>query len=202
VRRWCPLAAWLLVACGPSASPDFRGADIHDAGFGRRLELTDHHGTRRSLDDFHGKIVVLFFGYTHCPDICPTTLVDTASALKLLPADDAARVQVLFVSIDPERDDPATLKQYVPYFNPDFLGLWGTPEQIARAAKEFRVFYRKHAQQDRGAYTIDHTAGSYVIDAEGHPRLMWPYAMTAEDMAHDLRALAREHQKARPALRR
>jgi protein SCO1/2 len=153
------------------------------------LELTDHNGVTRRLDDFLGKVVVIFFGYTHCPDVCPTTLADTASALKLLTPEEAARVQVLFVSVDPERDTPATLKQYVPYFNPGFLGLWGNTDNIASAAKEFRVFYRKHLEPGVGSYTIDHTAGSYVIDPRGQPRLLWPYALPAEDMAHDLRLL-------------
>jgi protein SCO1 len=191
--RWfvALLLVGLLAACGSAQSPDFRGTDITGVDFGKHLELTDHHGQPRRLADFKGKLVVLFFGYTHCPDVCPTTLSDTASALRQLTPDEAARVQVLFVTVDPERDSVELLRQYVPYFNPTFLGLWGTPAQVSAAAKEFRVFYRKHQEPGVNGYTVDHTAGSYVLDAAGRLRLLLPFALPAEDMAHDLRLLLR-----------
>lgn len=189
--RWfvAILFVGLLAACNNTKTPEFRGTDITGVDFGKRLELIDHHGRPRQLTDFKGKLVVLFFGYTHCPDVCPTTLSDTASALRQLTPDEAARVQVLFVSVDPERDSLELLQQYVPYFNPTFLGLWGTPAQVAAAAKEFRVFYRKHQEPGVNGYTVDHTAGSYVLDATGRLRLLFPFALPAEDMAHDLRLL-------------
>jgi protein SCO1/2 len=186
------LALALAAGCGqPTPKVAYRGTDITGADFGRRLDLTDHAGRRRSLGDFRGKLVVLFFGYTHCPDVCPTTLSDMAQALKLLSPEEAARVQVLFVSVDPERDTPEVLKAYVPYFHPAFLGLYGTPEEVARAAREFRITYRKHTEPGATDYLVDHTAGSYVLDTAGRLRLFLPFAHTPEDIAHDLKALLR-----------
>lgn len=168
---------------------EFRGTDITGAAFGRQLKLTDHDGRRRSLGDFRGKLVVLFFGYTHCPDVCPTTLSDMAQALRMLPPETAARVQVLFVTVDPERDTPALLKAYVSHFHPEFLGLHGTPEEVARAAGEFRITYRKHTEPGATDYLVDHTAGSYVLDTRGRLRLFLPFAHSPEDIAHDLKTL-------------
>lgn len=179
----------LTLGCAPRPEAEFRGSDIAKAGFGKRLDLVDHHGVARRLNDFRGKVVVVFFGYTHCPDVCPTTLSDSAAALALLDAEAAKHVQVLFVSVDPERDSAETLRQYVPYFHASFLGLRGTPEQVAAAAREFRVTYRKHVEPGMAGYSVDHTAGSFVLDARGHLRLAWPYGMPAEEMAHDLRLL-------------
>lgn len=189
MARWLAVCLLLLSACSQGVSVNYRGTDISHADFGKRLELVDHNGKARTLADFKGKLVVLFFGYTHCPDVCPTTLSDTAAALRLLSPEQAARVQVLFVTVDPARDTPAMLQQYVPYFHPSFLGLWGTPDQVAKAANEFRVFYRKHQEPGVNGYAIDHTAGSYVLDTSGKLRLLLPFALPAEDMAHDLRLL-------------
>lgn len=184
------LALALVAGCGqPTPKVEYRGTDITGADFGRRLELMDHHGKRRSLADFRGKLVVLFFGYTHCPDVCPTTLSDMAQALKLLSPEQAARVQILFVTVDPERDTPEMLKAYVPYFHPDFLGLYGTQEEVARAAREFRIAYRKHWEPGATDYLVDHTAGSYVLDGAGRLRLFLPFAHSPEDIAHDLKTL-------------
>lgn len=187
--------AWIalvfLGACDNGKIVEYRGTDITGAGFGRQLSLTDHNGQPRTLLDFKGKLVVLFFGYSHCPDVCPTTLSDTAAALKLLTPEEAGRVQVLFVTVDPARDSREMLQQYVPYFHPAFLGLWGTPEQLAAAAKEFRVFYRKHQEPGVNGYAIDHTAGSYVLDTAGRLRLLLPFALPPADMAHDLSQLLR-----------
>jgi protein SCO1/2 len=140
------------------------------------------------LEDFRGKLVVLNFGFTHCPDICPTTLADIAAAIKSL-GPDGARVQVLFVTVDPERDTPELLAKYVPSFHPDFLGLWGDAAATARAAKEFKIFYEKRAGGAPGAYTVDHSAQSYVLDAEGRLRLIERHERLSQDLAPDLRTL-------------
>ena len=179
-----------LMACGGGADkPVFTGSDITGSEFGRSLELTDHNGRRVSLETFRGQLVVLFFGYTHCPDVCPTTLSDMAQAFRLMGPDQAAKVQVLFVSVDPERDTPEILKAYVPYFHARFLGLYGTPEEVAKAAREFRVIYRKHKESGATDYLVDHSAGSYVLDQEGRLRLYLPFAHGPKDIAHDLVAL-------------
>ncbi len=183
------LLALGLAGCG-APHPEFKGADITGADFGRQLALTDHNGRPVTLETFRGKLVVLFFGYTHCPDVCPTTLSDMAQALKLLPPAVAGKVQVLFVSVDPERDTPETLKAYVPYFHPAFLGLYGTPEEVARAAREFRVVFRKHEEPGATGYLVDHSAGSYVLDGKGRLRLYLPFAHSPADIAHDLSTLA------------
>lgn len=182
----------LVAACAPEKRTDFRGTDITGSDFGGELALTDHNGSKRSLADFRGKLVVLFFGYTHCPDVCPTTLSDVAAAFKKMKPEDVARVQVLFVSVDPERDTPEMLKQYVPYFHPSFLGLYGTKEEVAAAAKAFRIFYRKHVEPGASGYLVDHTAGSYVLDGQGRLRLFQPFAQPPDDIAHDLSLLLRE----------
>ncbi len=182
----------LASACGPAKRTDFKATDITGADFGRQLALTDHNGVKRTLDDFKGKLVVLFFGYTHCPDVCPTTLADVAAALKTMPPADAERIQTLFVSVDPERDTPGMLKQFVPYFHPTFLGLHGTPDEIAAAAKEFRIHYRKHIEPGASDYLVDHTAGSYVLDRKGRLRLFQPYAQPPAEIAHDLTLLLHE----------
>jgi protein SCO1/2 len=182
----------LLAACGPGKRTDFKATDITGGKFGRHLELTDHNGIKRSLSDFRGKVVVLFFGYTHCPDVCPTTLSDTASALNLMAPGDAKKVQVLFVTVDPERDTPDILKEYVPYFHPDFLGLYGSKAETAAAANEFRIYYSKHTEPGAIGYLVDHTAGSYVLDRAGHIRLFLPYGQSPANIAHDLTLLLRE----------
>ncbi len=192
MRRWLFLVLLLLVglvACDSAPKPQYQGTDVTGADFGRSLALTDHNGRPVTLDTFKGKVIVLFFGYTHCPDVCPTTLSDMAAALKLMVPEDAARVQVLFASVDPERDTPETLRAYVPYFHPSFLGLYGTPEQVAAAAKEFKVMYRKHVEPGATGYLVDHSAGSYVLDTRGHLRLYLPYAHSPEAIAHDLSTL-------------
>ena len=179
--------AALLAACSPDG-PKFKSTDISGAEFGRQLALTGHDGRPRTLADFRGKAVVVFFGYTHCPDVCPTTLADAAGALKKL-GSDAARVQVLFATVDPERDTPQLLAQYVPAFDPGFLGLWGDAAATQAAAKEFRIFYAKNAGSAPGAYTVDHSAQSFVFDAEGRLRLLVRPERIAPDLADDLRTL-------------
>ncbi len=181
------LLAAAIAACSPEG-PKFRSTDITGAEFGRELALTGHDGKPRTLADFRGKAVVLFFGFTHCPDICPTTLADMAGVMKKLGAD-AARVQVLFATVDPERDTPQVLAQYVPAFNPNFLGLYGDAAATQRAAKEFRIFYEKRAGSAPGAYTIDHSAQSFAFDPQGRLRLLLRHDRIAQDLADDLRTL-------------
>jgi protein SCO1/2 len=178
-----------LAACGEPAV-QYRGSDISGVDFGRRLQLTDHNGRPLSLESLRGRLVVLFFGYMHCPDVCPTTLSDLAQALRLMPPEAAGRVQVLFVTVDPERDTPELLRQFVPHFHPAFLGLHGSPEEVAEAAREFRVVYRKQGEAGALGYLVDHSAGMYVLDAMGRPRLYLPYGHSPADIAHDLNLLA------------
>lgn len=188
-----------LAGCDGATPLDVKGTDLsNSAEFQsastpgqRRLALTDHTGRPITLASFKGKLVVLFFGYTHCPDVCPTTLSDMAQALKLMRPEEADKVQVLFASVDPERDTPETLKAYVPYFHPDFLGLYGTHEQVAQAAREFKITYRKHVEPGASGYLVDHTAGSYVLDTNGRLRLYLPFALPPADIAHDLSTLLR-----------
>ena len=181
-----------LAACNSGAG--FRSTDITGAEYGKKLDLTDHAGRPRHLEDFRGKAVVLFFGFTHCPDVCPTTLAQTAQALKTLGAD-ADRVQVLFVTVDPERDTPEVLAKYVTAFDPRFLGLYGDAEATRRAAKEFKIFYEKRSDGpsggQNGSYSMDHSAQTYVIDPQGRLRLLVRSERIAEDLPVDLRTLLR-----------
>jgi protein SCO1 len=182
-------AATFLAACGPQA-PTFKGADITGASFGRELALADHHGNARTLADFRGKAVVIFFGFTQCPDVCPTALSALAEAMQRL-GPDAARVQVLFVTIDPERDTAELLSRYVPAFHPSFLGLRGDAEATARVAKEFKILYQKVPGQTPDTYTMDHSAGLYLFDPQGRLRVFESHGQGAEAIAHDLRELLR-----------
>jgi protein SCO1 len=177
----------LVAGCAPEGAK-FRSTDITGAEFGRSLELTGHDGKPRRLEDFRGKAVVLFFGFTHCPDICPTTLADVAAALKAL-GDDASRVQVLFVTVDPERDTAEVLRNYVTAFDPSFLGLRGDVEATQRAAKEFRIFFEKRPGSVPGAYSVDHSGQSYVLDPEGRLRLLVRHDRIGQDLAPDLKIL-------------
>jgi len=187
VRLGLALAlALLLAAC--DSRPKFKSSDITGADYGKVLELTDHNGRLRHLEDFRGKAVVLFFGFTHCPDICPTTLAETAAAVKKLGAD-ADRVQVLFITVDPERDTPEALAKYVTAFDPRFLGLRGDAQATQRAAKEFKVFYEKRKSGE--SYSMDHSGQSYVIDPEGRLRLLVRPDRIAEDLSDDLRTILR-----------
>ena len=155
-----------------------------DAAF----DLTDQNGQRRTLADFKGKAVILLFGYTHCPDVCPTTLAEISLALQQL-GPDAAQVQVLFITLDPERDSQDILARYVPSFNPTFLGLRGNAASTADIAKKLKVFYQKHEMPGHAGYTLDHSASSYVIDPEGNLRLMVNYGFGREALVHDLKLL-------------
>lgn len=185
------LAPLLLIAalCGCSAQPDgFVATDLVGADFAQGFELTAQDGSRKSLQDFKGKVVVVFFGYTHCPDICPTTMQDLSKAVQLL-GDDAQQVQVLFVTLDPERDNVEVLKQFVPGFNASFIGLTGSRSEIDAVAQQYKIFAQKQTGKDATHYSIDHSAGAYVYDKQGHLRLYFKYAQTPQDMAHDLQLL-------------
>jgi protein SCO1 len=175
-----------LSACADK--PSFRNTDITGAEFAREFSLTDHNGQARTLADFKGKAVVVFFGFTQCPDVCPTTLAEMTEAVKQLGAD-GNKLQVLFITIDPERDTPELLKKYVPAFHPSFLGLTGNAEAIAKVAKEFKVFYQKSPGKTPGSYTMDHTANSYVFDPQGRVRLVVKHGLGAEPLVQDLKQL-------------
>ena len=176
-------------ACTPAPeTPLFRSTDISGSSFGKRLALADHHGRPRTLADFRGKVVLLFFGYTQCPDICPTAMERFAQTMKGLGAD-ADKVQVLFVTLDPERDTPQILASYVPFFHPNFLGLTGTLAETDAVAREFRVFYTRRQSEGGLGYTLDHWAGAYAFDPAGRLRLYIPPELNAVDIAADVRRL-------------
>jgi protein SCO1/2 len=180
----------LFAACDSTSTPAFQLTDVTGAKFARDFQLIDHTGKPRTLADFKGKVVVLFFGFTHCPDACPTTMAELAGALKML-GKDAARVQVLFVTVDPARDTPQVLAQYVPAFDPSFLGLYGDAEATARTAKEFKVIYQKQ-QQSGASYSVDHSAGTFLFDPAGRLRLFGQYGQGAGVFAHDIQLLLKE----------
>jgi len=169
----------------------FNAIDITGANYGRELALPDADGRARTLADFRGKFVVLFFGFVHCPDVCPTKLMEIAEARRLL-GPDGERVQGVFVTVDPERDTPEVLRAYMAKFDPSFIALRGNAEQTRQVAREFRVFYAKAPGPTPTSYSIDHTAGSYVIDAQGRLRLFTRYGSGAAVLAHDLRLLLAE----------
>jgi protein SCO1/2 len=179
----------LLAACQPDA-PRFNNVDVTGANYARDFRLTDFNGKPRSLADFRGKVVVVFFGYTQCPDVCPTTLSDMAEVRKRLGAD-GDKVQVIFITLDPERDTPQVLSQYVPGFDPSFIALYGTRDETAAIAKDFKVFYQKVPGKTETSYTIDHTAGSYVFDRDGRLRLFVRHAGGVDPVVADIKALLR-----------
>lgn len=185
------LLAVLLAGCNSQVSqPAFELTDISGAGFGRGFQLTDHNGKPRTMEDFKGKVVVIFFGYIFCPDVCPTTMGELGMVMKEL-GKDAERVQVLFVSVDPERDTPELLSKYVPTFDPSFLGLYGDADATMRTAKEFKIFYQKQAMAG-GGYTVDHSAGTYLYDPAGRLRLFAAYGQGAPKLLHDIRLLLQQ----------
>jgi protein SCO1/2 len=180
-------AATALAGCQP-AKPTFKAIDITGADYARGFALPDASGQARTLADFKGKVVVVFFGYTQCPDVCPTTMAELAEVKRAL-GPDGERVQGVFVTIDPERDTPELLKAYVAGFGPDFVALRGSPEQLKALAKDFKVFYAKVPGKAEGSYTMDHTAGSYVFDTQGRVRLFTRYGTGAKALADDLKLL-------------
>jgi len=181
---------WSITICsviaGCDSRPQFKSTDITGAPYGQSLELTDHTGRARRLEDFRGKAVVLFFGFTHCPDICPTTLAEISQAIRSL-GPDAERVQLLMVSVDPERDTQDSLAKYVTAFDARFLGLRGDLAATRKVAAEFKIYFEKRKQGD--SYSVDHSAQSYVIDPQGRLRLLVRHDRIAQDLAPDLRTL-------------
>jgi protein SCO1/2 len=181
------LATTLLLAFRHSmASSDFNGKDVSFERLGGTLDLTDQHGQRRRLADFKGKAVLIFFGYTRCPDLCPTTLARMAQTMSLL-GDTSARVQVLWVTVDPERDTQELLANYMPAFHPDFLGLRGTEKQTEAVADAFNVRYQITYYKDETL--VEHSAFGYLIDPRGRTRVKIGYDMTAAQIARDVRAI-------------
>jgi protein SCO1/2 len=185
----CALAL-SVTACDklPGKQASFQNTDVTGLDYAKGFSLTDHTGTPRTLADYKGKVVVVFFGYTQCPDVCPTTMAEMAGVMQKL-GPQADQVQVLFITLDPERDTRELLASYVPAFDKRFVGLVGTPEQTAKTAKEFKVFYSKVPGSAPGSYTIDHTAGSYVFDKEGRLRLFIRHGGGADAIVHDVRQL-------------
>lgn len=182
--------ASLFAACTPEALK-FSAIDITGADYARDFALTDHHGQPRTLKDFQGKVVMMFFGYTQCPDVCPSSMAEMAEIKKLL-GKDADRIQGLFVTVDPERDKPDMLKEYMANFDPTFLALYTTPEKTAALAKDYKVYYKKVDGPTPTSYAVDHTAGSYVYDTRGKLRLFTRYGTKPELTAADLKQLLRQ----------
>jgi len=177
----------LISAC-TDAKPQFASIDITGADYARDFSLTDHNGQARSLKDFQGKVVVVFFGFTQCPDVCPTSMAELAEIRKMLGAD-GARLQGLFVTLDPERDTQTVLKAYMANFDPGFLALRPELDKLPQLAKDFKIFYKKVEGKTPGSYTLDHSAGSYVFDPQGRVRLYSRYGTGATALAADVKLL-------------
>jgi protein SCO1 len=196
VRLFTALTSGLvLAACKPQGAggsgskPSFNSVDITGADFAKDFQLTDHNGQARTLQDFRGKIVVLFFGFLNCPDICPTTLAEWNGIRDQLPADQRDKIQVLFITVDPERDTAAKLKGYVTGFHPNNLGLLGDAKATAETAKSFKVIYQKVEGKTPGSYNMDHTAASFVFDQAGKVRLYVRMGQKMEATASDVKQL-------------
>jgi protein SCO1 len=192
-RRAIVLAAGaVLLGCDKfdvsRAKPAFKGIDITGAEYARSLALTDQDGKARTLEEFKGKVSIVFFGYTQCPDVCPATLAELAQVKKTL-GKDGERVQGIFVTLDPKRDTQAVLKAYMANFDPTFVALYGTPEQTKAAAQEFKVFFATSPGKTETSYTVDHTAGSFVFDVHGKVRLFVRCGSGAEALTADLKVL-------------
>jgi protein SCO1/2 len=188
--RICCIAIFLMTLAACSPKPEFKNIDITGGtAFGKDFSLLDPDGKVRTLADFKGKVVLMFFGYTQCPDVCPTTLTEMQQVMTLMgPQSD--KVQVLFVTVDPERDTAAILKQYVPSFDASFLGLRPADEAaLEKVTKDFKIYYKKVPGTSPGSYTMDHTAGSYAFDPQGRLRLYIKHAQGPETLAHDLKEL-------------
>ena len=185
-------AGGMLTACS-KGKPEFRGVDISEVDYARDFPLPDHNGQPRSIKDFNGKVVVVFFGYTQCPDVCPTTMQEMAEVKRML-GKDGDRLQAIFVTVDPERDTADMLKAYMGNFDPSFLALRGTPEQTAAVAKDFKIYFKKVDGKTPTSYTMDHSAGSYIYDTQGRLRVYYRYGSGVEALAADVRTLLKEAQ--------
>ncbi len=189
LQRACALllATTLLGACSES-KPSFASIDITGADYAKGFELTDHNGKLRHLTDFQGKVVLMFFGYTQCPDVCPTTMTEMLEIKKSLGAD-GERLQALFVTVDPERDTPELLKAYMENFDPSFLALRATPEQLVALTKDYKIYYKKVEGSTPTSYSMDHSAGSYLYDPKGQLRLFARYGSPKEALTKDIQIL-------------
>lgn len=181
-------AALTLTACKDDGKPKFQGVDVTGADYAKDIPLTDVHGNKRSLKDFSGKVVAVFFGYTQCPDVCPTTLQELLEVKQALGAD-GDKLQPVFVSLDPERDTPEVLKAYLANFDESFVGLSGTPEEIAAVAKDFKIFFKKVPGKVEGTYTLDHSAGTYLFDPQGRLRVYERYGVGPQVLTQDVKIL-------------
>ena len=188
-RRAAMLAAAALAACSPG-KPDFRGIDITGADYARDFRLTDHNGQERTLADFRGKVVVVFFGFTQCPDVCPTAMAQLVEVKQML-GKDGDKLQALFITLDPERDSAEILKAYIANFDAGFLGLRPSLEQLPELTRHFKIFYKKNEGKTATSYTLDHSAGSYVFDTQGRVRLYVRQNMSAAAITEDLKILLR-----------
>jgi protein SCO1/2 len=184
------VAGLLLAGCGEQ-KPAFNAVDVTGADYAKDFQLTDHNGQPRGLKDFAGKVVVMFFGYTQCPDVCPTTMTELVEVKKLL-GKDGDKLQGIFVTVDPERDTPEVLKAYMANFDPTFLALYTTPDKLVQVAKDYKVFYKKAEGKTATSYTMDHSAGSYVYDTKGQLRLYVRYGGGAKALADDIQQLLKQ----------
>ena len=180
-------ASGFLLGCSPD-KPQFKSIDLTGADYAQGFSLTDHNGQVRTLKDFAGKIVVVFFGFTQCPDVCPTSMAELAQVKQQLGAD-GDKLQGIFITVDPERDTAEMLKAYMGNFDPTFLALRPTLEQLPQVAKDFKIYYKKVDGKTPGSYTMDHSAGSYVFDEKGRIRLYNRYGSGADALASDIRLL-------------
>ncbi len=190
---WCiavPGATSLLSACSEN-KPSFVSIDVTGADYAKDFSLTDHNGQTRSIKDFAGKVVVMFFGFTQCPDVCPTSMAELAEIKKLLGAR-GDKLQGVFVTVDPQRDTPEVLKAYMANFDPSFLALYTTPEKLVALAKDYKVYYKKVDGKTPTSYTMDHSAGSFVYDTKGALRLYTRYGTGAKPLAQDIEVLLRQ----------
>jgi len=183
-------AAGLISACSPQQAA-FASVDVTGAEYAKNFELTDHNGQVRRIQDFAGKVVVMFFGYTQCPDVCPTTMTELAEVKKAL-GKDGDRLQALFVTVDPQRDTPEVLKGYMANFDPSFLALTTTPEKLVELAKEYKIYFKKVDGKTPSSYTMDHSAGSYVYDTKGQLRLFTRYGSGPKALTDDIRILLKQ----------
>ena len=186
-----PVSATAILSACSKDKPEFRGVDITGADYARDFQLMDHNGQQRSIKDFAGKVVVVFFGFTQCPDVCPTSMQELAEVKQQLGAD-GDRLQGIFITVDPERDQLAMLKEYMGNFDPSFLALRPTPEQLPALTKDYKIYYKKVDGQTPTSYTMDHSAGSYVYDPQGRLRVYERYGSGAEALIKDVRTLLGE----------
>jgi len=181
------MTSGVLMGCTPD-KPQFKSIDLTGADYAQGFSLFDHNGQLRTIKDFAGKTVVVFFGFTQCPDVCPASMAELAEVKRLLGAD-GDRLQAIFITLDPERDTPELLKAYMGNFDPGFLALRPTPEQLPQVARDFKIYYKKVDGNTKGSYTMDHSAGSYIYDPQGRIRLYNRYGSGAEVLASDIRLL-------------